>query len=166
MNMFKRGSRVWKYPNIHNKNLNMFMNCSWTSWIMHEQLMNWGPPCGAHFFAVSSANFFLLCVLPKRRKMGSYLRVLPDFLTLHSFTVLRTEMTGLESQEEDGCPQIRFFKPMSWLGQIRPHRRDETWSGSLWQTFIYGLPDPSDYGETTRGLWLQEISDRPPSWPP
>jgi hypothetical protein len=29
-----------------------------------------------------------------------------------------------------------FFKPMSWLGQIRPHRRDEAWSASLWQTFF------------------------------
>jgi hypothetical protein len=28
------------------------------------------------------------------------------------------------------------FKPMSWLGQIRSHRRDETWSASLWQTFF------------------------------
>jgi hypothetical protein len=28
MNMFKRCSRVWKYPNIRNKNLNMFMNSS------------------------------------------------------------------------------------------------------------------------------------------
>jgi hypothetical protein len=25
---------------------------------------------------------------------------------------------------------------MSWLGQIRPHRRDESWSVSLWQTFF------------------------------
>ena len=25
---------------------------------------------------------------------------------------------------------------MSWLGQIRPHRRDETWSASLCQTFF------------------------------
>jgi hypothetical protein len=25
---------------------------------------------------------------------------------------------------------------MSWLGQIRPHRRDEAWSASLWQTFF------------------------------
>jgi hypothetical protein len=24
----------------------------------------------------------------------------------------------------------------SWLGQIRPHRRDESWSASLWQTFV------------------------------
>jgi hypothetical protein len=47
-------------------------------------------------------------------------------------SVLRTEMDGLESQEEDTSKRIHFFKPMSWLGQIRSHRRDETWSGSLW----------------------------------
>ncbi len=51
-------------------------------------------------------------------------------------SVLRTEMTGLESQEEDSPKCILFFKPMSWLGQIRTHRRDESWSTSLWQTFF------------------------------
>jgi hypothetical protein len=25
---------------------------------------------------------------------------------------------------------------MSWLGQIRPHHRDEAWSASRWQTFF------------------------------
>ena len=25
---------------------------------------------------------------------------------------------------------------MSWLRQVRPHRRDEAWSASLWQTFF------------------------------
>jgi hypothetical protein len=51
-------------------------------------------------------------------------------------SVLRTEIVGLESQEEDAPKCILFFKPMSWLGQIRSHRRDETWSASLWQTFF------------------------------
>ncbi len=37
-------------------------------------------------------------------------------------SVLRTEMTAFESQEEDAPKRILFFKPMSWLGQIRPHR--------------------------------------------
>jgi hypothetical protein len=46
-------------------------------------------------------------------------------------SVLRTEMTGLESQEEDAPKRILFFKSMSWLGQIRSHRGDETWSASL-----------------------------------
>ncbi len=51
-------------------------------------------------------------------------------------SVLKTEMTGLESQEEDAPKRILFFKPMSWLEQIRTHRRDESWSASLWQTFF------------------------------
>ena len=46
-------------------------------------------------------------------------------------SVLRMEMTGLESQEEDAPKCFLFFNPMSWLGQIRPHRRDESWSASL-----------------------------------
>jgi hypothetical protein len=46
-------------------------------------------------------------------------------------SVLRTEMAGLESQEEDAPKRILFFKPMSCLGQIRSHRKDETWSPSL-----------------------------------
>jgi hypothetical protein len=61
-------------------------------------------------------------------------------LTLHSQqrvvatveeSVLKTEMEVLESQEEDAPKRLLFFKPMSWLGQIRPHRRDESWSPSL-----------------------------------
>jgi hypothetical protein len=51
-------------------------------------------------------------------------------------SVLRTEMAGLESQEEDAPNRILFFKPMSWLERIRPHHRDEAWSASLWQTFF------------------------------
>ncbi len=31
-------------------------------------------------------------------------------------SVLKTEMTDLESQEEDAPKRILFFKPMSWLG--------------------------------------------------
>ena len=46
-------------------------------------------------------------------------------------SVLKTEMTDLESQEEDAPKRILFFNPMSWLGQIRSHRRDESWSASL-----------------------------------
>jgi hypothetical protein len=46
-------------------------------------------------------------------------------------SVLRTQMPGLESQEEVVPRRVLFFKPMSWLGQIRTHRRDESWSASL-----------------------------------
>jgi hypothetical protein len=51
-------------------------------------------------------------------------------------SVLRTEMDDLDPQEEDDPKCILFYKPMSWLGQIRSHRRDESWSASLWQTFF------------------------------
>ena len=46
-------------------------------------------------------------------------------------SVLRTEMDGLESLEEDDPKRILFYKSMGWLGQIRSHRRDEDWSASL-----------------------------------
>jgi hypothetical protein len=32
--------------------------------------------------------------------------------------------------------RVLWYKPMSWLGQIRSHHRDETWSEGLWQTFF------------------------------
>jgi hypothetical protein len=37
---------------------------------------------------------------------------------------------------DDSPRRFLFFNPMSWLGQIRPHRRDESWSTSLCQTFF------------------------------
>ncbi len=51
-------------------------------------------------------------------------------------SVLRMEMTDLDSQEEDAPKLVLFFKPISWLGQMRTHRRDESWSASLCQTFF------------------------------
>ena len=51
-------------------------------------------------------------------------------------SVLRTEMDNLESEEEDDPRRVLWYKPMSWLGQIRPHRRDEAWSAGLWQAFF------------------------------
>jgi hypothetical protein len=66
-------------------------------------------------------------------------------------SVLRTEMAGLESEEEDAPKRILFFKPMSWLGQIRPHRRDEAWSASLWQTFF----------AMTMGAQIPVIAEKP-----
>ena len=38
--------------------------------------------------------------------------------------VLRTELADLEPQE-DAPKRVLWCKPMSWLGVIRPHRRDE-----------------------------------------
>jgi hypothetical protein len=61
-------------------------------------------------------------------------------------SVLRTEMADLESQEEDASKSILFFKSMSWLGQIRSHRRDETWCASLLQTFFSSSMDDAHGG--------------------
>ncbi len=72
-------------------------------------------------------------------------------------SVLRTEMAGLESQEEDAPKSILFFKPMSWLGQIRPHRRDEDWSAILWQTFFATSMGAQIPFVATLGLWLQKV---------
>ncbi len=70
-------------------------------------------------------------------------------------TVLRTEMTGLESQEEDAPQRVLFYKPMDWLvdwlGQIKPHRRDESWSPSLCQTFF----------STSMGAQIPVIVEKP-----
>jgi hypothetical protein len=51
-------------------------------------------------------------------------------------SVLRTEMENLEPEEDDAPRRVLWHKPLSCLGQIRPHRRDESWSASLWQTFF------------------------------
>ena len=54
-----------------------------------------------------------------------YLHTQQYIITTDEDSVLRTEMTNLESQEEDAPKRVLCFKPMSWLGQIRPHHRDE-----------------------------------------
>ncbi len=46
-------------------------------------------------------------------------------------SVFRMEMAGLESQEEDVPNRVLFYKSMGCLGDIRSHRRDESWSTSL-----------------------------------
>ncbi len=66
-------------------------------------------------------------------------------------SVLRTEMAGLESQEEDAPKRVLFFKTVSWLGQIRSHRRDETWPANLWQTFF----------STSMGAQIPVIAEKP-----
>jgi hypothetical protein len=60
-------------------------------------------------------------------------------------------MAFFESQEEDAPKRILFFKPIVWLGQIRPHRRDEAWSAGLWQTFF----------AMTMGTQIPVITEKP-----
>ncbi len=77
--------------------------------------------------------------------MSSPWTVKPELTTTHRVSVLRTEMTDLESQEEDPPPRILFYKSMSWMEQIWPHHRDEVCPDTLWQTFFsvfLGVPIP------------------------
>jgi hypothetical protein len=60
-----------------------------------------------------------------RRAEQLRLRIQQRIVATVEDSVLRTEMAGLESQEEDAPRHVLCFKPMSWLGQIRPYRRDE-----------------------------------------
>jgi hypothetical protein len=66
-------------------------------------------------------------------------------------SVLHTAMTSLESQGVDTPRRELWIKPMSWLGQIRPHHRDETWSASLWQTFFVSCV----------GVYIQVLTELP-----
>ena len=96
-----------------------------------------------------------------RRAEQLCLRVQQRVVATVEDSVLRTEMASLESQEEDAPRRVLWLKPMSWLGQIRPHRRDEAWSASLWQislplvlVLIY-----QPWRSYALGLRLQEVSD-------
>jgi hypothetical protein len=46
-------------------------------------------------------------------------------------SALCVEMGVLESQEEDSSRRSLWYKPLGFLGVIRPHHRDEAWSASL-----------------------------------
>ena len=48
-------------------------------------------------------------------------------------SALRAEMGALEW---DAPKRILWYKPLGFLGVIRPHRRDEAWSASLLQSFF------------------------------
>jgi hypothetical protein len=73
-------------------------------------------------------------------------------------SALRAEMGALESQEEDSPKRILWYKPLGFLGVIRPHRRHEVWSASLWQSFFATCVGATGSdGAATLGLWLQEV---------
>ncbi len=79
-------------------------------------------------------------------------------LTTYRF-IINNHTTLNPSHEDAPTRRVLWFKTMSCLGQIRPHRRDESWSTSLWKTFFVTVL----CGNDTFALWLQEVSDRP-SW--
>jgi hypothetical protein len=66
-----------------------------------------------------------------RRAEQLCLRVQQRVITTVEDSALRTEMENLESDEEDASKRVLWYKSMSWMGQIRTHHRDETWSPVL-----------------------------------
>ena len=64
------------------------------------------------------------------------LRVQQRVIATVEDSALRTEMENFESDEEDASRRVLWYKSMSWMGQIRSHRRDEAWSADLWQAFF------------------------------
>ena len=71
-----------------------------------------------------------------RRAEQLRLRTQQRIIATAEDSVLRTEMANLEPQEEDAPKRVLSFKPMSWLGHIRPHCRDEAWPAGLRQPFF------------------------------
>ena len=88
--------------------------------VTQQNLLHWQPFRDLKLKFVGSRRAEQLSLLSQQRIVATV-----------EESVLRMEMTGLESQEEDAPKRVLFFKPMSWLGQIRSHRRDESWSASL-----------------------------------
>ncbi len=62
-------------------------------------------------------------------------------------SALHTKMENLEFEEEDDPRRVLWYETISWLGQIRPHHRDEVWSVSLWQAYF-----PSGVGDNIPSL--------------
>ena len=71
-----------------------------------------------------------------RRAEQLRLRTQQRIIATAEDSVLRTEMANLEPLDEEAPKRVLSFKPMGWLGQLRPHRRDEAWPAGLWQAFF------------------------------
>ena len=63
---------------------------------------------------------------------------------------LRVEMNNLEEQADNDKARELFWKPLSWLGAIRPTSANDAFDPALWETFV----------STTLGLELTEVQPR------
>ena len=66
-------------------------------------------------------------------------------------SALRVEMTGLEEQADNAKPRELWWKPLSWLGTLRPTTANDAWDPALWQTFF----------SSTLGLEVPALSSLP-----
>jgi hypothetical protein len=51
-------------------------------------------------------------------------------------STLRVEMNGLEEQADNAKARELFWKPLSWLGTIRPTSANDAFDPALWETFV------------------------------
>jgi hypothetical protein len=51
-------------------------------------------------------------------------------------STLRVEMNGLEEQADNAKARELLWKPLSWLGTIRPTSANDAFDPAIWETFI------------------------------
>ena len=51
-------------------------------------------------------------------------------------STLRVEMNGLEEQADNAKARDLYWKPLSWLGTIRPTSANDAFDPALWETFV------------------------------
>jgi hypothetical protein len=61
------------------------------------------------------------------------------------------EMNALEEQADNAKARELFWKPLSWLGTIRPSSANDAFDPILWATFV----------STTLGLEVSVLSSLP-----
>jgi hypothetical protein len=60
-------------------------------------------------------------------------------------SALRVEMEAHEPEQEGAPARCLWYKPMAWLGVLRPLSHSKLWSAPWWQTFFttsIGFPVP------------------------
>jgi hypothetical protein len=66
-------------------------------------------------------------------------------------STLRVELNALEEQAENAKARDLYWKPLSWLGTIRPTSANDAFDPALWETFV----------STTLGLGVPVLSSLP-----
>ncbi len=51
-------------------------------------------------------------------------------------SALRVEMLNLEEQADNAKARELYWKPMGWLGAIRPTTANDAFDPALWETFV------------------------------
>jgi hypothetical protein len=66
-------------------------------------------------------------------------------------SALRVEMNNLEEQADNAKARELYWKPMAWLGAIRPTTANDAFDPALWETFL----------STTLGLEVPTLAALP-----